>query len=457
MIGRNEAELRHLIAHFFDQVPRYTSYPTAAELSEVHNPAWWEGILAREAGAARIALYVHVPFCRSLCYFCACNRVITKNTDAVGPYLDALTQEIRSYAALFRSANVVQLHWGGGTPNFLDCASLERLFRVITDAFGNMAGDAERSVEIDPRTATAEQLRLLRRLGFNRLSFGIQDFEPKVQEAINRRQPFELVAPLYDMARELGFEGINFDLIYGLPFQTRASFAATMERVASLQPDRIALYGYAHVPWINKAQRALERSALPTPEERVALFLDALRYLEANRYEHIGMDHFALPGDALTAALRSRTLNRNFMGYTTHRGVPVLGFGMSAISTFNSAIAQNERELSQYCARAGTDGRAISRGLERSAEDMLRAEIIERLLCDREIVFEPIERALGKTFFHHFAEACDRLRPLADEGLLISTAEQLRVTAAGMLFIRQIAAAFDAYRNSSTAQFSQSA
>jgi oxygen-independent coproporphyrinogen-3 oxidase len=429
--------LAALLPRYLTAGPRYTSYPTAPVWSEAYGEADFRAALAAQpaAPAEGIALYAHVPFCKSLCHFCACNRVITRDPLLPTAYLDAIEREI----ALLRDARggrpeTVQLHWGGGTPTHLDPAQIRRLFRAMTEAFPLRAG-AEVSIEVDPRVTTEGHVEALRECGFNRISLGVQDVEPKVQEAIHRVQPVAVTAALVDRVRKAGFRGVGFDLIYGLPFQSVASFERTLAEVIALAPDRIALYSYAHVTWVAKQQRGFERHDLPDAPTRLAIFLHALRRLLSAGWVHVGMDHFARPDDELAIAAREKTLRRNFMGYTTKAGLELLGFGPSAISELPRDYAQSRRELEDWDAAVRAGRLATLRGHRLSDDDVARREAIARVMCHGEAA--PADVALADPALLAALEA-DGLVERAPGG-------GLRVTPLGRILVRNVAMAFDAY------------
>lgn len=426
--------------------PRYTSYPTAPVWKEGFGPAEYERILGESGGpsSAPLSLYVHLPFCESLCYFCACTVVITGNHSVEESYLSALEKEIAWVSERAgQDRRVVQLQWGGGTPTFFSSAGLERLAGALRGAF-RFAGDAEVGIEVDPRVTSREQLETLRRLGFNRLSLGVQDFDAGVQKAIHRIQPYEETRQLVETARGLGFDGINMDLIYGLPHQTPASFSATVEMVLAIGPDRLAVYSYANVPWLKKHQKLLEPS-LPEERTKFEIFRTALERFTAAGFEYIGMDHFARPDDELARARRDRTLHRNFQGYTTKAGTDLIGFGMSAIGSIGAAYVQNRRELSAYRSAVDGGGPAVFRGFRLSQDDRLRRTVIGNLLCHGVVVKREIEEAYGIAFDDTFAEALGRLSPCEEDGLVELTREEIRATSLGRIFLRNLAMPFDAY------------
>ncbi|MGH9367632.1 MAG: oxygen-independent coproporphyrinogen III oxidase [Thermoanaerobaculia bacterium] len=442
-----------LLHRYNVQGPRYTSYPTAPTWKEAFGPADYERILTGSAASnspAPLSLYFHLPFCERLCYFCACTIVITGSRHTLeSPYLEVLEREI-DWAAERAGAGrpVVQLHWGGGTPTYFPPASLERLGRRIFERF-TLAPDAERGVEVDPRVTTREHLETLVRLGFNRLSMGVQDFDPRVQQAINRIQPAEDTRRLVEQARELGFPSVNMDLIYGLPFQTPESFSRTIDQVLAIGPDRLAVYSYANVPWMKKHQNVL-LPYLPDEQTKFRIFRTALeRFTEAG-FEYIGMDHFARPDDELARARRDRTLYRNFQGYTTKAGTDLLGLGMSAIGSLGEYYVQNRRELADYRRAVEESGAATFRGCRLSADDRLRRTVIGNLLCHGVVVKSEIERAFAIRFNDYFAGAIESLRPCAEDGLVQLSAAEVRATPLGRVFLRNLAMPFDAYLGAAT-------
>jgi oxygen-independent coproporphyrinogen III oxidase len=425
--------------------PRYTSYPTA--------PVWRDDFrlddldrACQQAEAVRtpVSIYMHLPFCENLCLFCACNVVITKDHSVAPPYLATLKREIEHVSErVSHSRPVVQFHWGGGTPTYLTPAQMEDLFGFTAEKF-SFAPDAEIGIEVDPRVTNAQHLETLRRLGFNRLSMGIQDFDPEVQRAVKRVQPLEMTAELIGRSRALGFESINVDLIYGLPYQTADRFARTIDQVLTLAPDRIALFSYAHVPWIRKQQGSLAAS-LPEGMEKFRIFCAAIeKFLHAG-YQYIGMDHFAKPDDELAVAQKQRTLHRNFQGYTTKAGADLYGMGVSAISAIGSTYTQNYRELPRYTEAIDRGGIATMRGYRLSEDDRLRRALITRLLCHAVICRGEISREFGIDFDDYFAPELARLHPFLEDGLIELGEDEIRVTFLGRIFIRNLAMIFDPY------------
>jgi oxygen-independent coproporphyrinogen-3 oxidase len=425
--------------------PRYTSYPTAPVWKEDFGPDDLEEYYGRaEELATPLSLYMHIPFCENLCLFCACTVSIQKDKKVAVPYLDALKREIDHVAKhVSRKRPVIQFHWGGGTPTYLSVAQMEDLFQYTQERF-SFAPDAEIGIEVDPRVTSRAQLESLRRLGFNRLSMGIQDFQAKVQETIHRVQPYEMTRDLILASREIGFQSVNIDLIYGLPYQTADSFRATIDQALTLLPDRVAMFSYAHVPWLKKQQGSFA-AHLPKGMEKFRIFRAGLeRFLSAG-YLYIGMDHFARPGDELAIAQQNRTLHRNFQGYTTKAGADLYGMGVSAISSIGEAYAQNRREVPDYQSAVGTRGIATMRGYRLSADDVLRRAVIGRLLCHTVILKREVEAEFAIEFDEYFAAELLRLESARDEGLVELSPGDIRVTRLGRIFIRNIAMIFDRY------------
>jgi oxygen-independent coproporphyrinogen-3 oxidase len=428
--------------------PRYTSYPPAPVWSETFGPEPYGEALAaagRRAGEG-LSLYVHVPFCRSLCHFCACNRVITRRPEPPARFLDAVLRELaRVREALGSERTVMQHHWGGGTPTHLSPDQVPRLFRGACDAFP-LRPTAEVSIEVDPRVTTEAHVDALRECGFRRVSMGVQDFDPRVQAAIHRVQPPAATARLVERARGAGFESVGFDLIYGLPFQSVPSFERTLDEVLALAPDRVALYAYAHVTWVAKQQRGFERGDLPDPRARLRIFLAAVRRFLAAGYVWVGLDHFARPEDELAAALRDGTLRRNFMGYTTLAGTDLVAFGPSGIAELSDCYAQSHRDLERWEAAVRAGRLPTLRGFALSEDDRDRRFAIARLMCLGELRADDFTRARGGELRARLGVALARLAPLERDGLVeVDAAGSVRVTSLGRLFLRNVAMAFDAY------------
>ena len=438
-----------LLRRFDTPGPRYTSYPTADRFHDGFTPTMVEETLRERAAAGRalgpLSVYVHIPFCESVCYYCACNKVVTRHHERAGEYLDALDAEIALVVrSLGSEQRVSQLHFGGGTPTFLSDAELERVMLSLHRAFDIVAG-AELSIEVDPRTVTPARLAHLRALGFNRVSFGVQDFDPDVQKAVHRVQAFESVRDLVASARSLRFESINADLIYGLPLQTAASFARTVEQIGELRPDRIALYAYAHLPQRFKPQRRIVAAELPDGARRVAMLGSAVRGFLERGYTHVGMDHFALPDDALAIAKREGRLQRNFQGYSTQPDCDLVAFGVSAIGRIGASHHQNAKTLPEYYAALAAGRLPVVRGLALDADDLLRRDVIMAIMCQGRLDFAAIERSHGVDVTKRFAAELAELEPLVQAGLVERDADAIRVTAAGWYVVRAVAMVFDRY------------
>jgi oxygen-independent coproporphyrinogen-3 oxidase len=425
--------------------PRYTSYPPATKFTNAFTaPLLTEKISANNQTERDLSIYFHIPFCETLCWFCGCTTVITKNHGESKPYLDYLEREVAQMAArLNPKRKVVQLHWGGGSPTFLSPDEIRRLGEIIRKHF-TFSDDIEAGVEIDPRRLTREHIVALREIGFNRASLGVQDFEPKVQEAIHRIQPRDMTQQTLDWARELGFGSVNFDLIYGLPFQTVETFSQTLDTVLEMSPDRLAVFSYAHVPWIKPAQKILEQKILPSPEVKLELLKIVIeRLTENNRYVYIGMDHFAKPADEMVTAQRNKTLQRNFQGYSTRGNADIYSFGMSAISQIPDAYWQNQKELPHYFSALDAQKIPLARGYVLTDEDKIRRETIMRVMCDLSLDYDAMSQKLGVNFAEHFASELAALKTFADDGLIQFSLNGLEVTDTGRLFIRNIAMTFD--------------
>ena len=430
-----------LLKRYNTPTPRYTSYPPA--------PNWHgaqSGVLisALRRSTAPLSIYVHVPFCERLCLYCGCNVVVKKDHSPAAPYIDHLISEME-LAEVARGRLVTQMHWGGGTPTYLDPGQITEVFNAIASNFTIAAG-GEYSVEIDPRVTTLEHLQTLRSLGFNRLSIGIQDFDWNVQLIVRRIQPFERTREVFEQARGLGFESINADLIYGLPKQTRPSFQKTLDLVLELNPDRLAVFSYAHVPAIKRQQKSFEKY-LPAESEKLQLFMDAIQKLTAAGYEHIGMDHFARPDDPLVTARDNGTLHRNFQGYTTHAETDLLGFGVSAISHVGNTFTQNHRELPLWEDDIDAGRLPVFRGYVLTKDDAIRGAVIEEVLCNGRISKDSVEKRFQIHFDDYFMAELMRLNELERDGLIDGRMSRtIRVTPAGRIFVRAVARMFDAFQ-----------
>ncbi|MDR0458530.1 MAG: oxygen-independent coproporphyrinogen III oxidase [Burkholderiaceae bacterium] len=442
-----------LLTRFDVPGPRYTSYPTADRFVETFGEADYLAALeqARQTHAGQgmaaqpLSLYVHIPFCASLCYYCACNKIITRRHERSAPYLQTLAREVDlQLPHLGGKRAVSQLHLGGGTPTFFNDAELTALMQMLGERF-DFAPGGEYSIEIDPRTIDAQRLATLKGLGFNRLSLGVQDFDPAVQQAVHRIQPYARVAELMAQARVLGFDSINLDLIYGLPRQTAESFQRTLAQVTELRPDRIALYAYAHLPGRFMAQRRIHAEQLPPAPAKVGMLAAALAAFEDAGYIYIGMDHFALPDDALAQAKRQGKLHRNFQGYSTQPDCDLIGLGVSAIGKIGAAYSQNAKTLEDYQAALDQGCLPVVRGLTVSPDDLVRRAVIMALMCQGRVDFSAIEQAHGIGFGDYFAPELQQLQQLARDGLVELPEGGIRVTEMGWFFVRGVAMVFDRY------------
>ena len=450
-IGGQTVHLTAELLHRYDVPgPRYTSYPTAPQWSDDFGPDDYDQVLtsSNDGDPRPLSLYMHLPFCEQMCLFCGCNIIVRRQHDWAEPYLVTLKRDIARIAdRLDTSRPVVQFHWGGGTPTYFTPEQLEDLFTFTRERF-TFADDAEIGVEIDPRVTTPEHLTTLRRLGFNRLSMGVQDFNPQVQQAVKRIQPYESVAAMIGQCRDLGFDSVNMDLIYGLPLQTAASFAATLDQVLELGPDRLAVFNFGFVPWIKRQQKALA-DLLPAPSEKFDIFAGTISRLTGAGYTYVGMDNFARPDDELCVEQRAGTLHRNFQGYTTKAGADLIAFGVTGISELGRAYAQNFRDLAAWREAVEADRLPVMRGALLSDDDVIRRDAIMSILCGTALEKARFARQYGIDFDAYFADALARLAPLADDGLVELTDTHICATGLGRIFLRNIAMPFDAYYNPS--------
>ena len=438
-----------LIRRYNQPGPRYTSYPTAPHFTDEYGTEAFRRDLSEASSDTPLSLYLHLPFCQSLCYYCGCHMKVTQNPETIETYLTALKQEIdQMAAAVDTSRPVVQMHWGGGTPTYLSPDQIQDLGAHLRNRF-SFASDAEISLEADPRTVTAERMAAAASVGFNRVSFGVQDVNREVQEAINRVQPIAMVEEAVGWAREYDYNGVNVDLIYGLPHQTLDRFDRTLDVTQRLAPDRIAVYSYAHVPSIKNHQRVIDQEALPSPDEKLRLFERALERLTGSQngraYRFIGMDHFARPDDPLSVAQDEGTLHRNFQGYSTRAGAEILALGISGISQLGGAYAQNVKAFPAYYDRIESDRLGIYRGYRLTPEDRLRRHVIMQLMCHFHLQKADIEERFAVDFDRRFASALEWLKPMEGDGLVTLTPEAIHVRPEGRLLVRNIAMAFDAY------------
>jgi oxygen-independent coproporphyrinogen-3 oxidase len=441
---------RDLIRRYDRQGPRYTSYPTAVQFTESFgNAEYLQHARHSNEGfsPAPLSLYFHIPFCAMVCFYCACNKIVTKNPAHTVKYLDSLFQEIEAQSRLFDcSRRVEQLHWGGGSPTFLNREQMQELMEKTRRHFSLLEDDeGEYSIEIDPRTIDPEGIQLLRRLGFNRLSLGVQDFDPSVQRAVNRLQSEQETLEIIAAARRCAFKSVSVDLIYGLPHQSVASFERTLDKVIAASPDRISLFNYAHLPHMFKTQRQIDESALPSAEEKLRILQHAIERLTGTGYVYIGMDHFAKPEDELAVAQREGTLSRNFQGYATRGHCDIVAMGVSSIGRVGNSYSQNEREIADYQRRVDSEGLAVFRGISLTPEDELRRAVINQLICHFELKFADFESRFHVAFAAHFAQELGELAAMQDDGLLTVDGGGIRVLPAGRLLIRNVCMVFDRY------------
>ncbi|MBF0154022.1 MAG: oxygen-independent coproporphyrinogen III oxidase [Magnetococcales bacterium] len=442
---------RALIGQYDRAGPRYTSYPTAPHFTDSFGPeAFYDNIVSAATKDSRrpISLYVHIPFCDTVCYYCACNKVITPDRSRAMHYVTFLEKEVALVGALLdRRRPVVQLHFGGGNPTYLNLDQMSHLMETIRHHFTLVEGDlGEYGIEVDPREVPRGTVQALRMMGFNRISIGLQDLDPKVQKAVNRVQPQSLNQQVVAEAREAGFQSINLDLIYGLPFQSVDSFRTTLETVVcDLDPDRLAIFNYAHLPQYFSPQRRIQAGDLPSAEEKLQILEMTIRFLTENGYVYVGMDHFAKPDNELAVAQRQGVLHRNFQGYTTHAECDLVGLGITAISQVGESYAQNLKELDAYYRRLDEGKSTVFRGLQLSPDDVIRRDVIMRLICDFQLDRAAVESRHGLVFEEYFQAEMASLRTMTAEGLLEESGSLLRVTPGGRLLIRNICMVFDWY------------
>ncbi|MFA9274707.1 MAG: oxygen-independent coproporphyrinogen III oxidase [Candidatus Aquirickettsiella gammari] len=437
-----------LIRRFDSLGPRYTSYPTADRFhTDFTESSYIQYLQQRNQSENKppLSLYIHIPFCASLCYYCACNKVITKDRSKSAIYLAYLAKELQLVKQhLTVRETISQLHLGGGTPTFLSEEEMRGLMAMLRDNF-DFAKDAEISIEIDPRTVTAQTLQLLADVGFNRTSLGVQDFDEQVQIAVHRIQPYDMVEKCISQSRAVGFQSINFDLIYGLPKQSLESFSRTLDQVIALSPARIALYNYAHLPTRFKPQRRINEADLPSAEQRLQIFLMSLRRLLAEGYVYIGLDHFAKPDDSLALAVKDKSLHRNFQGYTTRADCDLVALGLSSIGKIGASYVQNFRTLDEYYAALDQNKLPVEKGFHLSQDDLLRREMIMDLMCSTTLDIPAIEKKYGIGFAEYFKDELARLQSYADEGLMKIDEAAVSVTAKGRMFVRAFSMVFDQY------------
>lgn len=443
-----------LISQYDLAGPRYTSYPTAPQFCESFSEADFKSAVARSNASGRpLSLYFHIPFCDTLCFYCGCNKVVTHNKDRAKPYLACMEREMAMQAALFDTARpVTQLHWGGGTPTFISDAEMTWLMAATHKHFTLLDDDAgEYSIEIHPGRVSANTMAHLRKLGFNRVSMGVQDFNAQVQKAVNRYNSVKEVSALVKALRQQEYHSISMDLIYGLPMQTLSSVGETLDRVIELSPDRLSLFNYAHMPHLFKSQDLIKQQDLPSAEQKLEILYMAIERLQNAGYIYIGMDHFAKPEDSLVQAQRAGKLQRNFQGYSTHGDCDLLSFGASAISAFGNAYIQNAKRVETYQQTIDAGEVPIIKGVVLSKEDLLRQSVINQLICHFELNFAAVGNVFDIDVRRHFAEELSQLKPMVDDGLLTINDAGIEVLNAGRLLIRRVCMVFDAYLNKSSA------
>ena len=436
-----------LLAKFDVPGPRYTSYPTAPAWRDDYTQADYRAALAKSAATGRpLSIYVHLPFCESLCVYCGCNVIITKRHDRAAHYLEHLFKEIDMVAPLCGGASrqTVQIAWGGGTPTFLEPEQIEQLLGYLRERFP-IAPDAEVGIEVDPRVTTREHVKSIVRAGFNRISMGVQDFDPEVQEEIHRVQSFELTKGLVDWCREEGLQSVNVDLVYGLPKQTLAKFESTIDKILTISPDRVSAFSYAHVPWLKPQQNKFKEADMAHGAAKFAIFARLLERLCGAGYEFVGMDHFAKPGNELAIAQRTGGLWRNFQGFTTKSGTDLLGFGVTSIGSVADTFAQNAKELSDWQGDVCRGELPIRKGMVLSEDDKLRRDVIHRIMCSYGLDFAEVERDFGIVFDTYFPGVKARLAELAADGVIDLDATGFVLTSWGRVFVRNVCMAFDAY------------
>ncbi|MDD5372005.1 MAG: oxygen-independent coproporphyrinogen III oxidase [Sulfurimonas sp.] len=426
--------------------PRYTSYPTALEFSDTFGYDEYIKKLEQQDPSRPLSLYFHLPFCKNACYFCGCNVVFTSKEDKMVRYIDYLKRELKILASYVNcSRSVIQMHFGGGTPTFFNAPQLEEVIKEIKSFFPNFVKDAEISCEIDPRHINEDQMRVLSQNGFNRVSFGLQDFNEKVQTAVHRIQPYAITKEAMDLARKYGMHSVNVDLIYGLPFQNLETFKETLELALTLNPDRFAVFNYAHVPWMKKTMRKIDETTLPLPDEKLRIMQHTINFLTSHGYKMIGMDHFAKPEDELFKAIEKGELHRNFQGYTTKGGADLVGVGLTSIGEGVDYYAQNTKEMREYEEAIDAGKLPFERGIALNQDDKIRQFVIMELMSNFKLDIKRFEKLFGVEFKTYFADAIEALKPFEDDELLTISDDFIECSQTGTLLIRNIAMPFDAY------------
>lgn len=443
-----------LIQRYNRSGPRYTSYPTAVEFKVVENDQAERELLSQRNPDVPLSLYLHIPFCAHVCYYCGCNKIVTKDRSKSEPYLELLKTEIDRKAELLQGNPIVeQMHWGGGTPTFLSDEQMVELMQHLRKRFNfSTAKSADFSIEIDPRELRPNTLKLLRELGFNRTSFGVQDLNEKVQKAVNRIQPEDMIRKVMLEARELGFRSINIDLIYGLPHQSQETFASTLAVIMDMSPDRLSVFNYAHLPERFKPQRRIKDEDLPSPEEKLAILGNCITTLTQAGYHYVGMDHFAKSDDELSRAQANKELHRNFQGYTTHGDCDLIGFGVSSISQISDRYLQNSPDIKVYEEAITNDRFPIVKLIETDKDDLIRRHVIMELLCHDQMIHSQLDELFDIDSRSYFAEELSKLSPMVEDGLLIIDADGLHITDKGRLLVRNACMVFDTYLNANIIQ-----
>ncbi|MEO1953781.1 MAG: oxygen-independent coproporphyrinogen III oxidase [Campylobacterales bacterium] len=426
--------------------PRYTSYPTALEFSDAYKYDEYIKKLEAQDSSRPLSLYFHLPFCKNACYFCGCNVVFTSKEDKMLRYMDYLKRELKILSKhLDCKRKVLQMHFGGGTPTFFTAPQLKEIIDEIKKTFPNFAKDAEVSCEIDPRHITEEQMKVMSEAGFNRVSFGIQDFNEKVQIAVHRVQPYTVTKDAMDLARKYNMHSVNVDLIYGLPFQTLETFKETLELALSLNPDRFAVFNYAHVPWMKKTMRKIDETTLPRPDEKLEIMKYTIDYLTSNGYNMVGMDHFAKPKDELFKAIKKGELHRNFQGYTTKGGADLIGVGLTSIGEGVDSYNQNFKKMAEYEEAIDAGRLPFERGVVLNEDDLIRQYVIMELMSNFKLDIKRFEKKFGVVFAEYFSDAIEELKPFIEEELITMDAKHIACSQTGTLLIRNICMPFDAY------------
>ncbi|MGD1910501.1 MAG: oxygen-independent coproporphyrinogen III oxidase [Rivularia sp. (in: cyanobacteria)] len=446
-----------IIKKYDTATPRYTSYPPATELREDFTAKdFKEAISASNHRKTPLSLYFHIPFCENACYYCGCNTVISQKKEIAIPYVEHVIREIQQTAKLIDSnRKVVQMHWGGGTPNYLNIHQIKQLWGNINQYF-NLDASSEVSIEINPTSVDRDYILFLREIGFNRISFGIQDFNDRVQVAVNRVQSEETLFNVMDWIREAGFKSVNVDLIYGLPYQTLHGFWKTVKKTIKLDPDRIAVFNFAYVPWLKPLQKKLPVNELPQPQEKLEIFRLTIEELTANQYQFIGMDHFAKASDELAIAQSNGSLGRTFQGYTTHAETELFGFGSTSVSLLRDAYAQNHKKLKDYYQAVEAEVLPISKGFKLSGDDILRRDVIMCIMSGRTLHFSDIESKYQINFHEYFSQELEALKLLEADGLINLSTNQIQVSEIGRLLVRNIAVIFDSRKTIQKNKFSRS-